>query len=379
MRYQWREIHLLMAGLLLGTACSFITSEFRAQTSEAGGSRSSARTPSVKFRTAQLLKFPHDTDCNSPVHWDGDALYLFNSAPNPWRSSGPDLFHLSPAVETHYDKEINGGRWIESAWKAEDGTVYAWYHNEPHPVCPSNPGLTAPRIGAARSKDDGAHWEDLGLILQAPPYPLRCDTEDKYFTGGNGDFSVIPDHKSEYFYFFFTTYHPQDASEQGVSVARLKYSDRDDPVGKVSKWYKGQWSEPGFGGHVTPVFAIKIPWHRRDVDAFWGPSIHWNSYLNMYVILLNRAIDRNWTQEGIYISFNRNLSDPQGWTEPTKILDRKEITDDPTKLPGWYPQVIGIDAAEKETDKLAGKVARLFVHGQSRWEIVFFKPGEKSE
>jgi hypothetical protein len=37
----------------------------------------------------------------------------------------------------------------------------------------------------------------------------------------------------------------------------------------------------------------------------------------------------------------------------------------------WYPQVVGIDSAEQQTDKLAGKTARLFVAGVSRWEIVF--------
>ena len=377
MRPRFFEIHLLIGGLLLGST-GFLASRSCSQTREAVGSSSFAGVPSAMIRTAPLLNFPHDTDSNSPVHWDGETIYLLNSAPNPWISSGPNLFHLGPATETHYDKEMNGGRWIEATWKAENGILYGWYHNEPHPVCPSNPGLTAPRIGGARSKDNGAHWEDLGLIMQAPPYPLRCDTLDRFFTGGNGDFSVIPDNQREYFYFFFSTYHP-DASEQGVSVARLKYSDRDDPVGKVSKWYKGEWSEPGFGGHVTPVFPVRIPWHRKDVDAFWGPSIHWNSHLHMYVILLNRAIDRDWTQEGIYVSFNRSLDDPQGWTKPTKLLDRTALTDNSTKKMAWYPQVIGTSTAKRETDKLAGKAARLFIQGQSRWEVFFLNPGEKSE
>jgi hypothetical protein len=43
----------------------------------------------------------------------------------------------------------------------------------------------------------------------------------------------------------------------------------------------------------------------------------------------------------------------------------------------WYPQVIGLDKSRHETDKLAGRVARLFIRGQSRWEIFFLKPGER--
>jgi hypothetical protein len=42
-----------------------------------------------------------------------------------------------------------------------------------------------------------------------------------------------------------------------------------------------------------------------------------------------------------------------------------------------YPQAIGTDKSRRETDKLAGKTARLFVRGQSKWELEFRKPGEK--
>jgi len=79
----------------------------------------------------------------------------------------------------------------------------------------------------------------------------------------------------------------------------------------------------------------------------------------------------DWTQEGIYVSFNPALGDPTGWTTPVKILDAAQL-----KKSKWYPQVVGIDAAQQETDKLAGRVARLFVAGISDWEIVFVRPDE---
>ena len=44
---------------------------------------------------------------------------------------------------------------------------------------------------------------------------------------------------------------------------------------------------------------------------------------------------------------------------------------------GWYPQVIG--TAKGETDKLAGRTARLFLGGLSNLEIEFVKPGDKPE
>jgi len=30
-----------------------------------------------------------------------------------------------------------------------------------------------------------------------------------------------------------------------------------------------------------------------------------------------------------------------------------------------------------ETDKVAARVARFFMGGESRWELIFLKPGEK--
>ncbi|MPY90594.1 MAG: hypothetical protein GEU99_22065 [Luteitalea sp.] len=334
--------------------------------------------PSITLRKASLVQFPGPTDCNSPGHWDGGTFYLWNSAPIPLRSSGRDLFHLGVPKESSYHNTVSGHRWIEATYKEENGPLYGWYHNEPRNVCASSSSLTAPRIGAVLSNDNGATWRDLGFVLEAPRDSLFCQTKNHYFAGGNGDFSVILDTRREYFYFFISTYH-KDPSEQGVAVARMRFADRNDPVGKVWKWRQGNWEAPGVGGQVSPIFSVARDWNRLDADALWGPSIHWNTYLNTYVMLLNRAIDKDWKQEGIYITYNSDLSRPGDWTAPKKILDREEIVAVPKMGPGWYPQVIGLDKDERETDKLAGRVARLFVHGKSIWEVVFRKPGEEPE
>jgi hypothetical protein len=350
-------------------------------------SRNASAGPGISVREASSLQFrganspdpqhPGDVDCNSPAHWNGDTLYVFNSSGHPWRLSGPDVFHLSNDYRrVDYSDSANGGRWIECTWEAGDGTLYGWYHFEPTGVCPGrhpenpNMSLTAPRIGAVMSKDNGATWENLGVVLETPPL-LRCDTRNYYFAGGNGDFSAMLDGKGEYLYFFISTY-AGETPEQGVGLARMAWKDRDHPTDKVWKWHEGNWREPGLGGGITPIFPAAIDWHRQDADAFWGPSVHWNSYLKQYVMLLNRAVDGHWKQEGIYISFNKTLNNPLGWSVPKKILDS----------PGadrWYPQVMGIDATKHETDKVAGKVARLFVRGLSRWEIVFQREEVGSE
>lgn len=111
----------------------------------------------------------------------------------------------------------------------------------------------------------------------------------------------------------------------------------------------------------TPIFPTSDSWHDGTrADAFWGPSVHWNSHLGQYVMLLNRTKDVDWTPDGIYVSFSPSLSDPTKWSPPQRILDEGS----------WYPQVMGSEPGEG-TDKLAGQVARFFMAGLSRHYIVF--------
>jgi hypothetical protein len=126
------------------------------------------------------------------------------------------------------------------------------------------------------------------------------------------------------------------------------------------------------GGHITPIFTATTDWHAEAADAFWGASIHWNTHIKQYVMLLNRSKDKMWAQEGVYITFNPDVANPKGWTAPIKILDGEK-----DKV-HWYPQIIGPDKTKHETDKLAGRTARLFVTAKSDWELVFLRPGESA-
>lgn len=93
--------------------------------------------------------------------------------------------------------------------------------------------------------------------------------------------------------------------------------------------------------------------------------MHWNTFLEQYVMLLNRAYDGEFSQEGIYISSNKSLDDPTKWTSPQRLLSGGK----------WYPQVVGTDAGSG-SDRLAGERARLFVGGVSMHEIVFRRPDQ---
>ena len=164
------------------------------------------------------------------------------------------------------------------------------------------------------------------------------------------------------------------AASQGVGVARLAWADRDDPRGKIMIWRERAWvpatvfRTPG-GERYTypaavPIFPTSESWHDGDpdADAFWGPSVHWNTYLGRYVMLLNRAKSANYDQEGIYISYASSLTDPRHWSKPEKILNGGK----------WYPQVLGLEDGSG-TDKTAGEWARFFMLGSSRHFIRFRK------
>ncbi len=339
--------------------------------------------PSVRFEDAPLIQIT-GVDSNSPAHWDGNSLFVFNSYGHPYQNSGPDIAHLGNRVSTKLgalnDKLY---MWIEATWKDEDdGVLYGAYHYELDAICVSNNHLpTMPVIGWIRSRDNGATWEDLGLIISAAPCAVRCSTASPWDVGGTGDFVFYLDKQKEYFYFYGTSYDSR-FEEQGVWAARRPYADRKNPSGKVRKWYHNAWSEPALWGHVTPVFPASRDYHQKDGSMFWGPAIHWNTYLNRYVMFLNHAVDTKLTQDGIYISFNQNVGDPLGWTPPRMILNREQIQKimagtkvSPTKLEnGWYPEVIG--TGKGETDKVVGRTGRFFLAGVSKRTVEFVRPGE---
>ena len=107
---------------------------------------------------------------------------------------------------------------------------------------------------------------------------------------------------------------------------------------------------------ATPVFATSEGFFDADpaVDLFWGPSVHWNAFIERYVMLLNHARDEQFTPDGIYVSLSSNLSNPRGWTTPVRLTDTS----------AWYPEAVGLDVGSG-TDTRAGEYARFFVGGVS--------------
>lgn len=335
--------------------------------------------PSARLVSASLIQLPGDIDSSNPFVWDlvdgVRQLFVITSWGGvPVQSSGESVEHLHRGEPVAFASHPGHGVWMESILTDDAGTWYGYYHHErPADEC-GRPERQLPRIGAARSSDHGRTWEDLGIVLDAPDGSAQCASTNRFVLGGVGDVSALLDAHQQDVYLFFSQYSG-GIERQGVAVARLAWADRDAPAGKVSVFNDGAWL-PATGSEAgpsaswsyppgTPLEHATRPFHdgHQAADVFWGASVHWNTYLGQYVMLLNRAKDENFGTEGIYLSYAPSLADPQQWTPPQRLLSGGE----------WYPQVVGIEKGSG-TDRLAGQRARFFMTGKSNRMIEFERP-----
>ncbi len=321
------------------------------------------RLPSVRLVPAPALVMPGAVDSNIPLawsltegRWELSALASWGGIPALLTGSSLDTMQRVGAVTIA--PHPGHGVWIESVIPDDQGTWYGYYHHEAPAEACGRLDRFIPRIGAARSTDRGATWEDLGIILEGPLSGTACTSTNRFVLGGVGDVSAILSADRSDLFLYFTQY-PRSASAQGIAVARLAWADRDAPAGRLTLWNQGAWLPDAEG---TPLVAPVHPWHDGNAasDAFWGPSIHWNAYLDRYVMLINRARDESFNNEEIYVSFASRLDDPRGWSAPRKFMNGG----------GWYPQVAGLDTGSG-TDKEAGQRARFFLTGRSEHYLEF--------
>jgi hypothetical protein len=340
----------------------------------------------VSLTGAPVITLPGAVDSNSPVLWDLEGgqqkmFVLTSHSGTPSLSSGLDIDRLSAATPIELTPHPGYGVWMEAVVSDDVETWYGFYHNEWPALRCGRGDRFVPRIGAAKSGDRGRTWQDLGVVIQARQGSTACESTNRYVIGGVGDLSVMLDQDKRFLYIFYSQY-PNRQDSQGVAVARMAWADRDRPSGRVEIWRGGIWdnsrrlelvpSLPGVERRMfewtylsaTPLVTPTQAWHDGDdkVDAFWGPAVHWNRAIEQYVMLLNRAKDEHYGQEGIYVSFAPRLDDPSLWSAPQKILNGGR----------WYPQVIG-STTGIGTDKMAAATSRFFMSGKSEWMISFSK------
>jgi len=311
------------------------------------------------------------TDGNSPVLVDQGGATAFFSHYEPrgrtFRRRGSlDLRFEAPSQSVRIvgDPAPDVGKWIEAIWRGPGGRLHGWYHAEERAACPRP--LFVPHIGALVSEDDGLTWYPTEELLRAPTTETDCSYLNGFFAGGYGDLSVLPDRSGHYLYMGFTSYVADEAAH-GIAMARQAIGAHGKP-GLLELWCNGAWRAPQ-GRLPTPLWKPARGWRYANPDSFWGPALHFNRALNSHVMLLNHTAGGHGdlVQEGIYLSFNRRLDDPTGWSPPLQLV----------RGGAWYPQAIGLEPGDGDTQ--AGRRARFFLAGFSAWEVEFGEPRATAE
>ena len=300
---------------------------------------------------------------------------------------------------------VHGAVWFETIHQDPSDpsgrTLYALYHNENYPeTLPFDPatgegyrdeawppGLggdetrqAVPRIGIMRSTDGGERWEDRGLLLEdRDERMIKLPTNRNYcFPGGVGDPSAVAsgDHLYVFFgeYAYPTAWDPEtwdrdvEHAAQCISVARVPLASLDTPTGAARRWDGTAFAAP-WDGAGAPIASLRIPRaegggavSQGDELYYWGPSVHWNEALEVWVMVMGRVDGPFWLGDSLYLSINprRDLGEgdnSQQWSTPVRIIHR----------PGhklWYPSLQPNDSPEdlsrKRTCLRLGTTSRLW-------------------
>jgi hypothetical protein len=384
--------------------------------------------PEFKLIPADTFFFNSFVDCNMAEAWIGDTFRIFpgkygedplwGDSKNLKFADGKNANEAFLSQESDFTEPsmppnvpvgtpgLHGAVWFETVYQDPSDisgkSLYAVYHNENYPSTlpfdeatgtgykdekwpqglrgPESPAAVC-RIGIMKSTDGGRSWENKGLFIEdlQPRLILKPFNTSNTFAGGVGDPSAVA--SDGYLYLFYgeygypstyaeSTYDPEkEWSGQCISVARIKLSDLDNPVGKGKRWDGKGFNAPS-DGIGKPVSSLQIaraegggPASSPGGGFHWGPSVSWNTYLNCWVMLMGKVTGPSWAGSSIYISFNKNKElgegdNSQQWSKPQLLLDK----------PGyflWYPSLQPTDSQEdidnKNTCLRLGQKARLFV------------------
>jgi hypothetical protein len=247
------------------------------------------------------------------------------------RVPATQLFHGRVDVPT-YD---NGGIWLMSVFRSRGPNLVGFFAAEDQYCCPRDVHQVAWRsLGVSHSTDNGVSWTSGQQILTADE--VRPTLDQTHLWGGNGDGSAIWDPRHCRWMMFYQ----HEYLTAAVST---------DPAGAPGTWlkyYQGDFTQPGLGGHDSPLAGV---------DQIHGgnPSVHFNRYLGKWVMVYH-----GWSPQVSYITSSTDLLH---WDTPRFLVD----TANPPGR-GWYPTIIG------DTDLRAGQTAHLYYTDMDRFDARTF-------
>jgi hypothetical protein len=278
--------------------------------------------------TINYPNFSYFPDGHISIVPDGEKYIMFWAEFESHRSVGPSPFveeqeMLEPSNAVfgkrgNFNSWDNGGSWLMSVFREKDDNFIAFYHAEDHWYPHTSNDIAWKSIAVTYSDDKGKSWSaGSQIITSSTPRPVVPQW------GGTGDCCVVWDHINQRWMCYY--------QEQQISMAVS--TDSIGAPGTWKKYYKGDFTEDGLGGEQSPLPGL---------ENYPGgnPSVHWNTYLNKWVMVWH-----GWAPAKIYVSVSANGIN---WDTPQAIIS--------SAISGraWYPTIIGV------TDVEAGQTAKIY-------------------
>jgi len=163
----------------------------------------------------------------------GDTRAIDGRSPSDM--GGPERSVLGPGRPGTYD---SCGQWLNHA-ELDGATVLGFIHDET--LCRYQVGQTHKSMSVAISPDYGLTWTSLGQIITGNDAPAAN------MNTGEGDCTAV---NGEDGYDYAYCFRPRDG---GLIVARAPVSN--PRPGHWTKFFNGEWSQPGLGGNATRLMA----------------------------------------------------------------------------------------------------------------------------
>jgi hypothetical protein len=267
--------------------------------------------------------------------WWSEYKTFRTSGASPLLSDQKKLSPTSEVIGGHSSKNVphKNGAWITDVYRS-GGT--AGKGAKPYLVGFSHierrvDGFVEKSMAVSKSSNNGASFSTPERILTANK-PLGALKNEHQ---GLGDGCVVKDFVNDRYIAFFSEVISEKVSPM-VSMAESK--NPDGAPGTWSKWHDGTFSEPGIAGIATPIHNLS-----RVPGA--NPSVHFNTYLNKYVMVY-----ASW-ERGLFISVSDDL---EKWSSPVRILSNEELPKRKGKGLLRYPTIVGAST------NFAGKCAKLY-------------------
>ena len=288
--------------------------------------------------------------------------------------SGP----TSSGDRSHPSYFDNSGSWLMSAFRVDPGTftvdpsssnLIGFYHGEDHYYTDAA-GARAGQsyyhdpvawlgVGLIKSTNGGVSWSKEGMILGVPDLKPQYPNENISISsapfGGIGNHCTVLDNHSNpsqpAWVTFFPMINPTGLSTgHGITAARTT-----DPNAARANWYayyNGSFAtqQESNEGSDSPLPGLDGP-AGSDYDHFAlsNPSVHWNTYLNRWVL-----VAATWDLSKIMISYSTSASISGGWTEPVQVITA------PSGSTLRYATIVGTDHTGYPSSTESGQTAMIY-------------------